>query len=118
MTTNTVTSPKIDHLVDMVNAVTGWDMTPEEATRSGVRTVNLLRAFNIRHGIGPQVEAPSTRYSSAPVNGPVEGISIAPYWGQMLDNYYKEMDWDRTSGRPLSETLQNLGLDYIISDIW
>jgi aldehyde:ferredoxin oxidoreductase len=115
---NALLSPKIDHLVDMVNAITGWDMTPEEAMRSGVRTVNLLRAFNIRHGIGPQVEAPSTRYSSAPTDGPAKGKSIAPYWEQMLDNYYKEMGWDRMSGRPLPKTLQSLGLDYIVSDIW
>jgi aldehyde:ferredoxin oxidoreductase len=118
MPTNTVFIPKIDHLVDMVNAVTGWDMTPEEATRSGVRTVNLLRAFGIRHGITPKVEAPSIRYSSEPSFGPAKGKSIAPYWEQMMDKYYKEMNWDRISGRPLPETLRSLGLDYVISDIW
>lgn len=118
ITTNTVISTKIDHLVDMVNAITGWDMTPEEANRVGVRTVNLLRAFNIRHGVGPQVELPSNRYLTAPADGPAEGINIAPYWETMLDNYYQEMGWDRLSGRPLPETLKSLGLDYVISDIW
>ncbi|MFC2060291.1 aldehyde ferredoxin oxidoreductase family protein [Chloroflexota bacterium] len=115
--TMTYSSKYVDHLVDMLNAVTGWDITVEEAGKAGFRVVNLLRAFNIRHGIKPDVEAPSVRYSSTPVDGPAKGLSIAPYWEQMLDNYYKEMGWERTSGKPLPETLRRLGLDYVISDI-
>ena len=61
MATMTITSRKLDNLVDMVNAITGWDMSPVEAALSGVRTVNLLRAFNIRHGIDTKVEVPSKK---------------------------------------------------------
>ncbi len=38
--------------------------------------------------------------------------------GEMLDIYYREMGWDRTTGKPLPETLKKLGLAYVISDLW
>jgi aldehyde:ferredoxin oxidoreductase len=116
--TNTMAFTKVDHLVNILNAVTGWNFTPEEAQKTGLRAVNLMRAFNIRHGLNPDVEFPSIRYSSAPVDGPIKGISVAPHWGQMLDDFYRSMGWDRVSGRPLPETLKGLGLDFVISDIW
>jgi len=114
----TMTSDKIDILVNMLNAITGWDYTEKEAMKTGSRIDNLLRAFNIRHGITPEVEIPSLRYGSAQVDGPVKAESIMPYWDDMVDSYYKEMGWDRKTGRPLPDTLRSLGLDHIIHDLW
>jgi len=108
----------IERLVDILNATTGWDFTKEEANQQGHRIANLLRVFNLRHGIGTDVEYPSPRYGSTPVDGPAKGKGIMPHWEYMLDNYYKQMGWDRASGRPLPETLKSLGLEGIISDIW
>lgn len=108
----------IERLVDILNATTGWDFTKEEANQQGRRIANLLRVFNLRHGIGTDVEYPSPRYGSTPVDGPAKGKGIMPHWEYMLDNYYKQMGWDRASGRPLPETLKSLGLEGIISDIW
>jgi len=116
--TMTYISMQFDHLVDMLNAVTGWDMTLEEARQVGLRAVNLLRAFNIRHGITPEVEEPSARWSSVPVDGPVKGKGIMPHWEKMLDEYYELMGWDRASGKPLPDTLKTLGLETVIADIW
>jgi len=36
----------------------------------------------------------------------------------MLDAYYKHMGWDRKTGKPLPETLRNLGLDAENRDLW
>lgn len=116
--TMTYMASQIDHVVGMLNAVTGWDMTSEKAKQMGLRTVNLLRAFNIRHGITPDLEEPSVRWSSVPVDGPVKGKSIMPHWEKMLDEYYELMGWDRASGKPLPDTLRNLGLETVIADIW
>ena len=54
--TRTMTSAGVDHLVEMLNATTGWDYTSEEAFTMSLRVVNLLRAFNLRHGITSDVE--------------------------------------------------------------
>ena len=98
--------------IQMLNAATGWDLTTPEATQVGRRAVNLMRVFNIRHGISPELDRPSPRYSSTPVDGPNKGRSIIPVWDQMLRNYYDKMGWDK-SGKPLPETLRSLGLEDI-----
>lgn len=116
--TLTKMSTNVDHLVDMLNATTGWNMSPQEANRVGVRTANLFRAFNVRHGIKPEVETLSPRYFSSPSEGPKKGKGMAPYWERMLDIYYKAMGWDRESGRPLPDTLKNLGLEELIPHLW
>ena len=105
-------------VVDILNAVTGWDFNIEEAQKVGFRVANLLRAFNLRHGITPDTEYPSRRWSSSPTDGPIQGITIAPHWDSMLDNYYSQMGWDRSSGRPLPETLCALGLDDVAKELW
>ncbi|MBI2831145.1 MAG: hypothetical protein HYX79_02695 [Chloroflexi bacterium] len=112
------TKPYPKLLAQMVAAATGWDFTLAEAFEAGRRTVNLLRAFNIRHGLTPDQEVPSTRYGSAPVDGPAKGKAMMPHWEFMQRNYYEKMGWDSKTGKPLPETLEKFGLEYAISDIW
>ena len=100
-----------------VSAATGWEMTPEEAKTVGLRAVNLMRAFNLRVGIGAEHDRPSTRYGSTPVDGPTEGISIMPHWDAMLRNYYGLLGWDEETGVPLPETLERLGLKHVVGDM-
>jgi aldehyde:ferredoxin oxidoreductase len=103
---------------EAVSAVTGWAFSPEEAFTVGRRTVNLMKAFNIRCGIGRDLDYPSTRYGSTPVDGPTKGISIMEHWEEMLDTYYRLMEWDVNTGKPLPDTLKKLDLAYVIKDIW
>jgi aldehyde:ferredoxin oxidoreductase len=105
-------------LVDALNAVTGWDFTVQEAQDAGLRVANLMRAFNLQHGVGVDLERPSPRWGSTPVDGPAKGISIAAHWDGMMDNYYQLMGWDRKTGRPFPETLRALGLDSVAADLW
>ena len=111
---NAVTN--VPMLVKAVNAATGWDMTVEEAMEIGRRAVNLLRAFNMRHGIGPELDLPSTRYGSAPIDGPMAGETIRPYWNQMLADYYRLMGWGER-GVPKRETLEVLGIEKVADDL-
>jgi aldehyde:ferredoxin oxidoreductase len=112
------TRTNVPLLADAVNAVTGWDMTPEEARNVGLRAINLMRAFNIQAGITRELDRPSERYGSTPVDGPSKGISIQPHWDAMLDNYYRLLGWDLATGKPLKATLKALGLEHVIADIW
>ena len=115
--TMSMANTKIGYLEDMLNAATGWDYTTEERKRFERKMSNLLRVFNIRHGISPAVESPSPRYGSAPVDGPIQGRSIMPQWNKLLDEYYRLMGWDRRTGKPLPETLESVGLGWLIPDI-
>lgn len=103
--------------IECINAVTGWKLTPDEALDTGQRSINLLRMFNFRHGLDPNLEAPLPRYSSTPVDGPAQGISIAEHFDWMKRNYWKLMGWDTKTGRPLPETLKELGLEELIADL-
>ncbi|GIX46245.1 MAG: aldehyde ferredoxin oxidoreductase [Candidatus Tectimicrobiota bacterium] len=101
-----------------LNAVTGWDFTKEEAMRCGRRTAALLRAFNVRCGITPDLERPSKRYGSVPVDGPAKGQDISKHWEHMLDVWYETVGYDRRTGKPLPATLRELGLEHLIPALW
>ncbi|MFC1982236.1 aldehyde ferredoxin oxidoreductase C-terminal domain-containing protein [Chloroflexota bacterium] len=110
------TATNLNLLCQAVNAVTGWSLTVEEAMISVRRCVNLLRVFNIRNGIGGELDAPSVRYGSTPIDGPLAGRGIMPHWNKMIQDYYRLMGWDE-KGTPLPETLRSLGLEDIIPNL-
>jgi aldehyde:ferredoxin oxidoreductase len=103
------TGSQIDLLCDLVNSATGWDIDFNEAMMIGRRAVNMARVFNLRAGISSELDAPSERYGSTPVDGPAAGKDIMKHWNDMLQNYYKLMGWDQ-EGRPLQVTLEELGV--------
>ena len=99
------------------NAITGWNWSLEDSFTVGRRIVNLLRVFNLRHGMRIEDERPSTRYGSVPTDGLAKGKNIMEKWGPMVKNYYESMGWDPETGKPLPETLEKLGLRDIIRDL-
>jgi aldehyde:ferredoxin oxidoreductase len=108
--TNTVS---LGTTLGVINAITGWDM----AIAAGRRTGLMLRAFNLRCGIGPDQEYPSPRHGSIPVDGPAKGVDAMSVW-EHGDVYYTSMGWDRASGKPLPETLVRVGLADVAADLW
>ena len=103
---------------EVVTAATGWDFTIEEALTVNRRIVNLLRVFNIRHGHTAEMDAPSPRYGSAPLDGPAQGKTIMPSWNEMRRKYYELMGWDKETGKPLPDTLRRYGLESAIPELW
>ena len=112
----TMTNMKL--LCEAVSASTGWEFMPKEGMDVGKRIVNLLRCFNMRHGHTADMDAPSPRYGSAPVDGPSKGISILPRWKELQSQYYEGMGWDKITGKPLPETLKRYGLEYTVDELW
>jgi aldehyde:ferredoxin oxidoreductase len=112
------TNSNIDLLSQAVNAATGWSINIQDAMITGRRAVNIARVFNLRHGIKAELDAPSTRYGSTPLDGLAAGRGIMPHWNKMLSTYYHMMGWDEKTGKPLPETLKNLELDDLIPHLW
>jgi len=104
-------SPKLQ--LDCLNAVTGWNLELKDAFQIGLRIINQLRMFNIRHGLKREDERPSTRYGSVPKDGPAQGQDIMAEWESMLTNYYTLMGWDPETGFPLPENLESLDLGHL-----
>jgi len=111
------TRMNVQLLVEALSAATGWDFTFDEAMQVGRRAVNTMRAFNIRAGLTADSERPSPRYGSTPTDGPAEGKAILPHFDKMLRDYYRLMGWDE-SGKPLPETLADLQLEGVSTDLW
>ncbi len=112
------TRTTFENLGRALSAATGWEFGREEAMRFGRRIGAMFRAFNVRCGIGPELERPSKRYSSTPVDGPARGQSIEKHWDHMLDVWYEGMGYDRKTGRPKPETLEALDLEWMIPAVW
>jgi len=100
-----------------VSAATGWDFRWREAADVGARVLNLMRAFNIRHGETREHNSVSPRILEAPLDGPAKGISVGEKWDEMVDTYYETRGWDQ-EGRPLPETLTALGLADVAAELW
>ena len=104
-------------VLDCTNAITGWRLTLPGAMTIGRRIVNQLRVFNFRHGLTAELEAPSARYGSTPIDGPVRSIGITPHWKTIAETYYEAMGWDKETGKPTPETLETLGLGDLIHEL-
>jgi aldehyde:ferredoxin oxidoreductase len=74
----------------------------------------MARFFNLSHGIKAELDAPSLRYGSTPLDGLNAGRGILPHWNKMLRAYYRMMGWDEKTGKPLPQTLISLGLEELI----
>jgi aldehyde:ferredoxin oxidoreductase len=102
-------------VIDCVNAATGWGLNLDDALDIGLRVINSLRVFNFRHGLDVSLEAPSVRYASTPVDGPIKGRGIAESFDAMKRKYWAMMGWDERTGKPLVATLKRLGLESLIA---
>jgi aldehyde:ferredoxin oxidoreductase len=101
--------------VETVNAVTGWDLTLEDALQIGRRISTQLRLWSFLHGMDPALERPSARYGSEPVDGPAAGAAIMPHWDRMVRGAFERVGWDPASGGvPLPETLRALDLPDLV----
>jgi len=109
---------RIENLARALSAATGWTYQLEDAVRFGRRTAAILRAFNLRCGIGPEVEYPSERYGSQPVDGPAKDHNVMAQWERMLDVWYETVGYDRRTGKPKPETLEKLGLEALSKTLW
>jgi aldehyde:ferredoxin oxidoreductase len=109
---------RMENLCRTLSAATGWYYTLDEAMRFGRRTAAILRSVRLRCGIGPKLERPSARYGSTPHDGPAKGQAVSEQWEKMVDTWYAQVGYDRKTGKPLPQTLKELGLDWLARDLW
>ncbi len=96
---------------EMVNAVTGWDVTVDELVKVGERRLNLMRVFNAREGFDrKQDKLPKKFFKALQGEGPTAGIAITHEEVEFaLDEYYKLAGWTN-DGKPTKAQLEKLDL--------
>jgi len=105
------------HMVDLVKAVTGWDVTMEELLVVGERRVNMLRAFNTREGFDRSQDKLPEKFFDIPLKGgATDGVKLdRGEYEAALTEYYTQSGWDE-NGRATRETLTRLGLAWIVDN--
>ncbi|MGQ9624174.1 MAG: aldehyde ferredoxin oxidoreductase family protein [Candidatus Bathycorpusculaceae bacterium] len=100
----------------LISSLTGWEFTASDFRKTGERIYNLERAFNIREGLTRADDTLPKRLLEEPLpEGPAKGhvVNLEP----LLEAYYKFRGWDN-NGRPTPEKLKELGLEWVIKEIY
>ena len=99
--------------VEMINAVTGWDVTVDELMAVGERRLNLFRTFNAREGLNRNADKlPKKFFKALKGEGPTAGIALThEEIESALDNYYKFAGWT-SDGIPTRETLKKHDIEW------
>jgi aldehyde:ferredoxin oxidoreductase len=104
--------------LDLVNALTGWSMTPQELLRSGERIQNLRAAFNLREGIKPADFAPHPRMLGQGdgnlSDGPLAGITVP--LPELKGDYYRAMGWNPETGHLSRSRAEQLGIGQLLAE--
>jgi aldehyde:ferredoxin oxidoreductase len=109
-----------EDIVELITHATGWEFSVDDFRKSGERIYNLVRAFNAREGLTREEDVLPKRLAEDPLpEGPAEGmvneeISIEI----MKDAYYSMRGWDKGTGIPRPEKLEELGLNDLVQDLW
>jgi len=109
---------KTRQFIQVIKAVTGWNVGADELMKTGERIFNLCRAFNVREGITRKDDRLPERIAEPATTGPTRGQALdATTLGLMLDNYYEIRGWDKATGIPTRSRLEELGLKYAADEL-
>jgi len=100
----------------LISTLTGWNFTESDFRKTGERIYNLERVFNIREGLTRAYDTLPKRLLEEPLpEGPAKGqiVNLEP----LLNAYYEYRGWDK-DGKPTPEKLRELGLDWLIKEIY
>ncbi|HJQ15243.1 MAG TPA: aldehyde ferredoxin oxidoreductase family protein [Anaerolineales bacterium] len=97
--------------VEMIRAVTGWDITVEELMTVGERRLNLFRMFNAREGLDRRHDKlPKKFFKQLQGAGPTAGIALThEEIESAIDEYYRLAGWTN-NGIPTTETMERLDI--------
>jgi aldehyde:ferredoxin oxidoreductase len=102
--------------LDIVNAVTGWGMTEAEINDVFERGVSMARLFNQRCGFTDADDRLPQRFLEPLKAGPFADKTLtAESVRTIVEDYYGDRGWDRSSGTPESGTLSRLGIAEYVS---
>jgi aldehyde:ferredoxin oxidoreductase len=99
--------------VEMVRAITGWDITLDELMAVGERRISLFRTFNAREGLGRKDDKlPKKFYKQLAGNGPTAGMALShEEVDAAIDHYYQLAGLD-ADGAPTPQTLKKHDIEW------
>jgi aldehyde:ferredoxin oxidoreductase len=109
--------PNDTHL-NIIAAVTGWHVEPQEQMHFGMRSMAVKQAFNVREGFKPKdFVIPPRAIGDPPLKeGPLAGISVDIEF--LRKNFFNAIGWDLETGKPARASLIKLGLADVARDLY
>jgi aldehyde:ferredoxin oxidoreductase len=105
-----------ENMAQMMGLALGLEVSEEDLMAGGRRVVTIERCFNVREGATRKDDTLPWRmmHEGAP-SGPNAGVVTSQdELSRMLDEYYDLHGWDKETARPTPQTLEALGLSWII----
>ena len=105
-----------DHgrMTEIVNAITGWNVTGWDLMKVGERCLAMTRAFNVREGFTKADDAFPKRIHEAFTSGPLAGVGYGEdKLSEAVSIYYDMAGWDRETGVPRKGKLQELDIEWV-----
>ncbi len=102
---------------EVVQALLGLEVGPDDLLAAGERTVNIERLFNLREGLDPlRDDTLPKRLLEEPIaDGPSQGCKVSiDELKSMIREYYAARGWSVETGKPSLAKLVELGLTEIL----
>jgi aldehyde:ferredoxin oxidoreductase len=104
----------LTRLVEVLQAVTGWETSLWELMKVGERSVTMARVFNLREGFGRKDDTLPDRLFEPLESGALKGVGIdRGEFDDLLTLYYEAMGWDPKDGVPTRGKLAELNLFWL-----
>lgn len=102
-------------IFDYLNKAAGWEKTPDDYMEIGRRMQTLRQLFNKKHGVNMEDFRLHGRAAGHPPlrTGHNRGLSLN--MEGMVPLYWQAWGWDPVTGYPTDKTLQELGLDTLLT---
>ncbi len=105
--------------VDMINFVTGFDLSLGDLELIGETIYNLERVINVRRGVRRRDDKiPDRFFKDILTAGPAKGeVANREVFNNMLDEYYELRGWNKNTGIPTKKKLVELGLEDVARNL-
>ncbi len=110
----------VQDMADLLYAITGVRMTEKDLADRMLGLLCLEKLFNYTHaGYTREDDYPPRRLMVEKVpSGPAKGSVLdKERWDKLLDHYYDIHGWDRLTGLPTKETLEKLGVGFLVGSL-
>jgi aldehyde:ferredoxin oxidoreductase len=101
----------------LIEAACGIDA--ESLAGAGERILTMRHVFNLREGLTPaDFVLPPRSIGQPPLTeGPLAGVTVPAE--ALADNYFAALDWDRETGKPSRQALEQMGgMADVIKDLY
>lgn len=105
--------------IKYITALTGFEYSPEDERKLGLRSYTMRHAFNLREGMSRGDFTISDRIIGKPPveDGPIAGVTINNE--KLVDNFFSALGWNLKDLIPTKEFLEDIGgLENVIRDLY